>query len=103
MILWIIILLLTILTGGLGYTTYNLLKKNEIAEDLIVGYLNYLEKLSQIIELTNERLQKIDHKGTFKSDDEIGFFFNQVMELQKILNEFNIKNLEENGSYNSKT
>jgi hypothetical protein len=103
MILWIIISLLTILVGALGYTTYNLLKKNETAEDLIVGYLNYLEKLSQIIELTDERLQKIDHKGTFKSDDEIGFFFNQVIELQKILNEFNIKNLEENGSYNIKT
>jgi len=103
MIVGIIISLLIILSSALGYTTYNLLKKNETAEDLIVGYLNYLEKLSQIIDLTDERLQKIDQKGTFKSDDEIGFFFNQVVELQEILNEFNIKNLEENGSYNSKT
>ena len=103
MILWIIIILLVILVGALGYTTYNLLRKNETAEDLIIGYLNYIEKFSQIIELSDERLQKIDHKGTFKSDDEIGFFFNQVMEMQKILNEFNIKNLDEDGSYNSKT
>ncbi len=103
MILWIIISLLTILVGALGYTTYNLLRKNETAEDLIIGYLNYIEKFSQIIQLTDERLQKIDQKGTFKSDDEIGFFFNQVMELQKILNEFNVKNLDEDGSYNSKT
>ena len=103
MILWIIISLLTILVGALGYTTYNLLRKNETAEDLIIGYLNYIEKFSQIIELTDERLKKIDHKGTFKSDDEIGFFFNQVMELQKILNEFNVKNLDEDGSYNSET
>ena len=103
MILWIIISLLTILVGALGYTTYNLLRKNETAEDLIIGYLNYIEKFSQIIQLIDEWLQKIDQKGTFKSDDEIGFFFNQVMELQKILNEFNVKNLEENGSYNSKT
>ena len=103
MILWIIIILLVILVGALGYTTYNLLRKNETAEDLIIGYLNYIEKFSQIIELSDERLQKIDHKGTFKSDDEIGFFYNQVMEMQKILNEFNIKNLDEDGSYNSKT
>jgi hypothetical protein len=103
MILWIIIILLVILVGALGYTTYNLLRKNETAEDLIIGYLNYIEKFSQIIELSDERLKKIDHKGTFKSDDEIGFFFNQVMEMQKILNEFNIKNLDEDGSYNSKT
>ena len=103
MILWIIILFLTILAGALGYTTYNLLRKNETAEDLIIGYLNYIEKFSQIIELSDERLKKIDHKGTFKSDDEIGFFFNQVMELQKILNEFNIKTLEQDGPDNSQT
>jgi len=103
MILWIIISLLIILVGVLGYATYNLLRKNETAEDLIIGYLNYVEKFSQIIELTDERLKKIDHKGTFKSDDEIGFFFNQVMELQKILNEFNIKTIDKDGSDNSQT
>ena len=58
MILWIIISLLAILVGALGYTTYNLLRKNETAEDLIIGYLNYVEKFSQIIELTDERLKK---------------------------------------------
>ena len=101
--IWIIITLLTLLCGVLGYVTRNLLRKNEIAEDIILGYLGYLERFSQVIELTDEKLKKIDHKGSFKSDDEIGFFFNQVMELQKILNEFNIKNLEENGPDNSKT
>jgi|TARA_Y100000114_G_C11688714_1_gene292459 hypothetical protein len=100
---WIIITLLTLLCGVLGYATRNLLRKNEIAEDIILGYLGYLERFSQVIELTDEKLKKLDHKGSFKSDDEIGFFFNQVMELQKILNEFNIKNLEENGPDNSKT
>jgi hypothetical protein len=85
------------------YVTRNLLRKNEIAEDIILGYLGYLERFSQVIELTDEKLKKLDYKGSFKSDDEIGFFFNQVVELQKILNEFNIKNLEENGPNNSKT
>ena len=47
MILWIIILFLTILAGALGYTTYNLLRKNETAEDLIIGYLNYIEKFCE--------------------------------------------------------
>ena len=100
---WIIITLLTLLCGVLGYATRNLLRKNEIAEDIILGYLGYLERLSQVIELTDEKLKKIDNKGSFKSDDEIGFFFNQVMELQKILNEFNIKTLEQDGPDNSQT
>tara|TARA_B100000963_G_scaffold208672_1_gene181766 strand:- start:7516 stop:7827 length:312 start_codon:yes stop_codon:yes gene_type:complete len=103
MISWILISLLTLLSGILIYVTRNLLRKNEIAEDIILGYLGYLERFSQVIELTDEKLKKLDYKGSFKSDDEIGFFFNQVMELQKILNEFNIKNLEENGPDNSKT
>ena len=103
MISWILVGVLTLLCGTLVYVTRNLLRKNEIAEDIILGYLGYLERFSQVIELTDEKLKKLDYKGSFKSDDEIGFFFNQVMELQKILNEFNIKNLEENGPDNSKT
>ena len=62
-----------------------------------------LLRLSQVIELTDEKLKKLDSRGSFKSDDEIGFFFNQVMELQKILNEFNIKTLEQDGPDNSQT
>ena len=103
MISYIIIGILVILLGELGYTTLNLLRKNETAEDLIIGYLGYLERLSQVIELTDEKLKKLDNRGSFKSDDEIGFFFNQVMELQKILNEFNIKTLDQDGPDNSQT
>ena len=103
MISYIIIGILVILLGVLVYATLNLFRKNETAEDLIIGYLGYLERLSQVIELTDEKLKKLDNKGSFKSDDEIGFFFNQVMELQKILNEFNIKTLEEDGPDNSQT
>jgi len=103
MINYIIIGILVILLGVLGYTTLNLLRKNETAEDLIIGYLGYLERLSQVIELTDEKLKKLDNRGSFKSDDEIGFFFNQVMELQKILNEFNIKTLDQDGPDNSQT
>ncbi len=103
MISYIIIGILVVLLGVLGYTTLNLLRKNETAEDLILGYLGYLERLSQVIDLTDEKLKKLDSKGSFKSDDEIGFFFNQVMELQKILNEFNIKTIDKDGSNNSQT
>ena len=103
MISYIIIGILVILLGVLGYATLNLLRKNETAEDLIIGYLGYLERLSQVIELTDEKLKKLDSRGSFKSYDEIGFFFNQVMELQKILNEFNIKTLDQDGPDNSQT
>ena len=87
----LIIIILSILVVVLGFTTFNLLRKNETAEDIVVGYLDYLDKLSRVIELTDKRLKTIDHKGTFKSDDEIGFFFEQVKQLQDILNDFQLR------------
>jgi hypothetical protein len=75
----------------LGFTTFNLLRKNEKAEDILVGYLDYLDKISKVIEVSDARLKKIDHKGTFQSDDEVGFFFDQIKKLQEILNEFRLR------------
>lgn len=90
----ILICVLGVLVVSLGFTTINLLRKNEKQEDILVGYLQYLDKLSQIIEFTDKKLKEIDHKGSFKADDEIGFFFEEIKNIQNILNEFKIKNLE---------
>jgi hypothetical protein len=86
--------ILGVLVVVLGFTTINLLRKNEKQEDILVGYLRYLDKISQIIEFVDKKLKEIDHKGSFKSDDEIGFFFEEIKNIQEILNEFKIKNLE---------
>ena len=91
MITTIIISVLLILVVVLGYATFNLLRKNENAEDIVVGYLVYLDKISKVIETSDEILKKIDHKGSFESDDEVGFFFKQIKEIQGILNDFNLK------------
>ena len=77
----------------LGFTTFNLLKKNERQEDILAGYMEYLSRISGIIELSDKKLKEIDYKGSFESDDEIGFFFQSVKQLQEALNAFQIKNL----------
>jgi hypothetical protein len=84
----------------LGYTTINLLRKNEKLEDevenqskILSGYMSYLNKMADIIEHSNRRLKEVDSKGSFKSDDEVGFFFEQISSIQEILNKFNIKNI----------
>ena len=71
----IIIILLSVVCIILGFTTLNLLRKNEKAEDIVVGYLEYLDKISRVIEAAEAKVKKIDIKGSFASDDEIGFFF----------------------------
>jgi hypothetical protein len=87
----IIISILSVMVVILGFTTFNLLRKNEKAEDILVGYLDYLDKMSKVIEVADARLKKIDHRGTFQSDDEVGFFFDQIKKLQEILNEFKLR------------
>lgn len=88
----IAIIILSLLVVILGYTTFNLLRKNEIGESVIISYNEYMNKFSRIIEFSNEKLKQLDVKGSFKSDDEIGFFFNSIKDLQDLLNQFKIKN-----------
>jgi len=92
MILTIIILFILVVT--LGFMTFNLLKKNEKQEDILAGYMTYLNKISDTIELAERKMNEVDAKGSFKSDDEIGFFFEQIKTIQTALNSFVIKNIK---------
>lgn len=94
MITTIVIAILSVLVVILGFTTFNLLRKNEKAEDIVVGYLIYLDKISKVIEASDEKLKKIDYKGSFRSDDEVGFFFEQIKKIQEVLNDFQLKKYE---------
>mgnify|MGYP003137459967 CR=1 FL=1 len=87
----LVITLLAVIVVILGFTTFNLLRKNEKQEDILVEYMKYLDKISQVIEISDKRLKKIDNKGMFEADDEVGFFFKNVKKIQEILNEFKIK------------
>jgi hypothetical protein len=87
------IILLSILVVTLGFTTYNLLRKNEKQEDILAGYMTYLNKISDTIELSEKKMMEVDAKGSFKSDDEVGFFFQQILSIQTILNSFTVKNI----------
>jgi|TARA_R100001163_G_C5043344_1_gene181061 uncharacterized membrane protein YukC len=90
MILEIIIGILGLIVAILGYATFNLLQKNEKAEDIIISYRDFILKFQDTIGKTQKRLNQIDEKGMFKSDDEIGWFFNEIKRLQKQIDSFNI-------------
>lgn len=90
----IVTVILGLMVVILGYTTFNLLRKNEKQEDILSGYMTYLNKISDTIEVADKKLQEVDARGSFKSDDEVGFFFQQIQSIQTILNSFIIKNLE---------
>ena len=89
----VLTIILGIMVVILGYTTFNLLRKNEKQEDILSGYMTYLNKISDTIEIADKKVKELDVKGSFKSDDEIGFFFEQIQSIQTILNAFIVKNI----------
>jgi len=74
-----------------GYVIWNLLKKNEKLENMVNQQQMLIQEISQTIEESNKYLKEIDKRGSFSSDDEIGWFFKGVKEIQSTLNQFIIK------------
>jgi hypothetical protein len=82
----------------LGFTTFNLLRKVEQDEDelnkrqdAIISYQEYINGLGSTVEFMTKRIDEIDSRGTFKSDDEVGFFFERLKMLNEMLKPYNIK------------
>ena len=90
MTLEILTIILGILVVVLGYTTINLLFKNEKSEDIIISQSKFIQQFTQTINESQQRLNEIDQKGIFQSDDEIGWFFNEVKKIQSSLSKYTI-------------
>tara|TARA_B110000285_G_scaffold48583_1_gene54996 strand:+ start:176 stop:451 length:276 start_codon:yes stop_codon:yes gene_type:complete len=86
----IILGILGILVVILGYTTINLLRKTEKAEDIILSQSQFLNNITSQIKDSATKLSEIDAKGTFEGDDEIGWFFNEIKKIQNDLSQFKI-------------
>jgi len=76
-------IILSMIITAMGFALINLLKKNEKLED-------FISKQSDAVNACDIRLKKIDSKGIFYSDDEIGWFFKEVQKIQEALNEFTL-------------
>jgi len=77
-------IILAIVITASFFVIRNLIKQTERLEDFIT-------KQSEAIVACGVRLNQLDQKGTFHSDDEIGFFFKEVEKIQEALNEFTLK------------
>ena len=49
-------------------------------------YENLIIQFQQIITFSTERMKQVDGDGHYESDDETGFFFEQLKEIQLVLN-----------------
>ena len=59
-------------------------------------YEGLIIEIQNIIEFATTKMKLVDAKGHYESDDETGFFFQQLKELQELLN--GIFENEESGS-----
>lgn len=90
MILGIIAITLWVLTI-IGFVAFNAIKKMERQEDIIRNQAEKLQDIYAVIAESDRLITEIDRRGTFSSDDEIGFFFQTVKGIQQTLNEFRSK------------
>lgn len=70
----IVITILCILNLGLGYATYNLLKKLEIYEKSI-------EEFYTSLSFVLHTMRALDERKMFESDDEVGTVFQQLADI----------------------
>ena len=96
------IYIVLLLLGISIYANYNLYRKNKLLESLFLTMENtlhkqadYLLKLKDMVLISGVKLKEIDDKGSFSSDDEIGWFFNYIKGIQDLLEEYISNNIKE--------
>tara|TARA_B110000285_G_scaffold79500_1_gene91756 strand:+ start:2043 stop:2345 length:303 start_codon:yes stop_codon:yes gene_type:complete len=85
---YILITFLVALVVLLSYIVYNLLSKVEKYEDATADQARYLQRISNTIGESKLYLQKLDEKGTFQGEDEVGAFFGSMQAVQEELNKY---------------
>ena len=80
-----IIILLLIASIAMGYSIWNLIKQNEDLEETVIYYQTKLSSLRQQVLDMEIQLKEIDIRGSFASDDEVGFVFKEIKEMSSDL------------------
>jgi|TARA_R110000824_G_scaffold207573_3_gene393039 hypothetical protein len=93
---WILTILFFLISVVASTVVYFSLKRINQYESLIVEF-------QTIIEFATTKMKQVDEKGHYESDDETGFFFQQLKELQELLNGIFENELGENDSAEEKS
>ena len=82
------IVILSITTLTFGFSTWNLLRKNEATEDVVEEQEELLSKIASQIDTSMVRMKELDKLGSFEADDETGFIFKNLYEIISELEEY---------------
>ena len=76
---WILTILFFLISIASVILVYFSLRRINQYESLIVEF-------QQIVEFATTKMKQVDARGHYEADDETGFFFQQLKELQELLN-----------------
>ena len=96
MLLEILLTLVSVLCFIFMFVIGNLLRKLEAYIDAFELQTTYLIKINKTILDSRKSIDELDSKGTFQSDDEVGFFFEGLKNIQEELDRytFEVENAE---------
>jgi len=66
-----------------------LIRRNIALEKAVIQQREYIDAISIIITNSDSKLKELDTLGAFQADDEVGTFFQNLREIQNIINDFN--------------
>ena len=70
----------------------------------ITQYEEFILQIQQVIKFSTEKMKLVDAKGHYESDDETGFFFEQLKQIQLLLDGvFETEQLQEKTDAKSKS
>ena len=86
----ILAIILGVVILGLGYVVFNLNRKVIKQEEILEYQVGYLRNVSYLIQESKIYIEQLDEKGAFRSDDEVGVFFNFMKEIQETINAYRL-------------
>jgi hypothetical protein len=66
-----------------------LIRRNSALEKAVIQQREYIDAIGIIIANSDSKLKELDTLGAFQADDEVGTFFQNLREIQNIINDFN--------------
>jgi uncharacterized membrane protein YukC len=84
----ILINIIIILVGVIGYVIWNLMKKVEKLESMIDVQEKYITDFYELVKQSESKIKEIDSQQLFQSDDEVGFFFTNLKNIQEALSDY---------------
>ena len=88
---WILTILFFLIGAGSTTLVYFSLRRINQYEGLLI-------EIQRIIEFATTKMKQVDASGHYESDDETGFFFQQLKELQELFDGIFENENEENSS-----